>query len=98
MKPPLCGEITQGPSANSRKIWGEDPGASGYLGPQTSLMIGNALSRLALSGLGRRDSVDVELVWPGNPGHIGGLTNEQIDSLLEHMDRQAGRPHSSLAG
>lgn len=61
-------------------------------------MIGNALSRLALSGLSRRDSVDMELVWPGNPGHIGGLTNEQIDSLLEHTDTQAGRQRTSLAG
>jgi hypothetical protein len=54
-------------------------------------MIGNALSRLALAGFARREVGEAELVWPGNPGHIGGLTNEQIDWLLQDSESPAGR-------
>jgi hypothetical protein len=61
-------------------------------------MIGHTLSRLAVAGLARRGAVEMELAWPGNAGHIGGLTNDQIDWLLENADAHTGRPRVSRAG
>ena len=50
----------------------------------------NALSRLAFSRRLLRGDADVEPRWPGDPGKLGGLSNEEIDCLLDRFDASGG--------
>ena len=55
--------------------------------PHTPTMIDvHALSRLAFSGRLLRGGAETEPRWPGDPGELGGLSNEEIDGLLDRFD------------
>jgi hypothetical protein len=62
--------------------------------PHTAAMIDvHALSRIAFSAGLLRGGGDAEPRWPGNPGELGGLTNEEIDFLLDRFESaEAGHP------
>jgi hypothetical protein len=61
--------------------------------PHTDAMIDvHALSRLAFARRVPRAQADPQPSLPGDPGQLGGLTNEEIDSLLDRFDGgDAGR-------
>lgn len=46
----------------------------------------HALSRLAFSRRIQRDQADGEPRWSGDPAQLGGLTNEEIDCLLDRFE------------
>jgi hypothetical protein len=53
----------------------------------------HALSRLAFARRPPRDQADVYPSLPGDPARLGGLTNEEIDFLLDGFDSaESARP------
>jgi len=59
--------------------------------PHTAAMIDvHALSRIAFSGRLLRGGDGAEPRWPGDPAELGGLTNEEIDFLLDRFESSDG--------
>jgi len=61
--------------------------------PHTAAMIDvHALSRLAFSRRLLRGAAEAEPCWPGDAAQLGGLTNEEIDFLLDRFDSSEHSP------